>query len=302
MANLPSMRSDRSEVLPYNFKSYPAFIGLEKLSDHPNNTMLNHWHEELEIILPVSGRMVYSINGTPVHIDEGTGIFVNSQQIHYGYSADGSDCEYIYAMWHPILLCATGSIEKHFVKPVIESADVPYIRLDGATPWKAEIMQIARGLLDNSGSAHNIPMMQSLIYKAWQLIYENTTEARKTSSSVNIKLSLLKQMLSFIHQNFGEKIYLNEIANAANVSVSTCASIFKQYFQVSPIKYLNTYRLQISCDMLKDTERSITEIAMEAGFASVSYYIESFRKEYGLTPLEYRAKHKPRISEFELDF
>lgn len=36
MGVLPTMRSDKSEILPYNFKDYYAFIGLEKLSDHPS--------------------------------------------------------------------------------------------------------------------------------------------------------------------------------------------------------------------------------------------------------------------------
>lgn len=42
MGVLPTMRSDKSEILPYNFKDYYAFIGLEKLSDHPSFRMFNH--------------------------------------------------------------------------------------------------------------------------------------------------------------------------------------------------------------------------------------------------------------------
>lgn len=39
MGKLPTMRSDNSEILPYNFKDYFVFIGTEKLSDHPNFCM-----------------------------------------------------------------------------------------------------------------------------------------------------------------------------------------------------------------------------------------------------------------------
>lgn len=42
MGKLPTMRSDNSEILPYNFKDYFVFIGTEKLSDHPNFCMFNH--------------------------------------------------------------------------------------------------------------------------------------------------------------------------------------------------------------------------------------------------------------------
>lgn len=85
MGVLPTMRSDKSEILPYNFKDYYAFIGLEKLSDHPSFRMFNHWHDEVEIIVPIRGHMVYSINGELVHLDESNGVFINSNQIHYGF-------------------------------------------------------------------------------------------------------------------------------------------------------------------------------------------------------------------------
>ena len=41
MGKLPTMRSDKSEILPYNFKNYFVFIGTERLSDHPNRCMSN---------------------------------------------------------------------------------------------------------------------------------------------------------------------------------------------------------------------------------------------------------------------
>ena len=72
MGVLPTMRSDKSEILPYNFKDYYAFIGLEKLSDHPSFRMFNHWHDEVELIVPIRGHMVYSVNGELVHLDETT--------------------------------------------------------------------------------------------------------------------------------------------------------------------------------------------------------------------------------------
>jgi len=105
MGVLPTMRSDKSEILPYNFKDYYAFIGLEKLSDHPSFRMFNHWHDEVELIVPIRGHMVYSVNGELVHLDENNGVFVNSNQIHYGFSADNTDCEFVFALWHPLILC-----------------------------------------------------------------------------------------------------------------------------------------------------------------------------------------------------
>lgn len=78
MGKLPTMRSDNSEILPYNFKDYFVFIGTEKLSDHPNFCMFNHWHDETEIIVPLKGHMTYNINGDLIKLSPGKGVFVNS--------------------------------------------------------------------------------------------------------------------------------------------------------------------------------------------------------------------------------
>lgn len=85
MGKLPTMRSDKSEILPYNFKNYFVFIGTERLSDHPNRCMFNHWHDDLEIVIPLQGHMIYNINGDLIRLEPGKGVFVNSNQIHYGF-------------------------------------------------------------------------------------------------------------------------------------------------------------------------------------------------------------------------
>ena len=180
MGVLLTMRSDKSEILPYNFKDYYAFIGLEKLSDHPSFRMFNHWHDAVEIIVPIRGHMVYSINGELVHLDENNGVFINSNQIHYGFSADNTDCEFVFALWHPLILCATNSIEKNYVKPITDNAAIPYIRLNREIDWEKTIMDDACEL-NAQLYAPSAPLaLQSLIFKMWKTIFDNTPTKRMT--------------------------------------------------------------------------------------------------------------------------
>lgn len=80
--------------------------------------MFNHWHDETEIIVPLKGHMTYNINGDLIKLSPGKGVFVNSNQIHYGFSDDSTDCVFIYALWHPMVLCATNEIENEYVNPI----------------------------------------------------------------------------------------------------------------------------------------------------------------------------------------
>ena len=115
-----------------------------------------------------------------------------------------------------------------------------------------------------------------------ELVFQNS------KSDGNSDLEIQKNMVSFIYQHYVEQISLNEIASSGNVSRSKCCLIFKHYLQQSPVDFLNTFRLKTSCNLLRNTEKSITEIAFSCGFNHLSYFSKLFIKNFGCTPREYR--------------
>ena len=134
--------------------------------------------------------------------------------------------------------------------------------------------------------------LQSLIFKIWKTIFDNTAHEKNDTSPVSLQLSILKDMLSYVHEHYPEKISLNDIANAGKISISSCNTIYKKYLKESPIKHLLNYRLMKSCELLIENALSVTEIAFDVGFANTSYYIDTFKKRYGCTPNEYRKRNK----------
>ena len=93
------------------------------------------------------------------------------------------------------------------------------------------------------------------------------------------QLSILKDMLSLIHNGYGEKVTLNKIADAGKISISNCNVIFKKYLKESPIKYLLNYRLmRESTELLVENALPITEVAFEVGFSNPSYFMSTLEK------------------------
>ena len=90
-----TLLNDNSEVVSYNFANFPIRAKKSLLSDYPAMAAANHWHTDWEFILLLNGKMSYSVNGKSYELQEGQAIFINSEQMHYGYSADGSDCNFI---------------------------------------------------------------------------------------------------------------------------------------------------------------------------------------------------------------
>ena len=69
-----------------------------------------------------------------------------------------------------------------------------------------------------------------------------------------------------------------------------CTALFKKYTNMSPIKYLNEYRLYTAKNMILHTDKSISDISADVGYNQISHFIEQFRLSYGMSPLKYRNK------------
>lgn len=81
---------------------------------------------------------------------------------------------------------------------------------------------------------------------------------------------------------------IGEVAEMHHISESRLRKIFKQIYGVPVHQYVKQYRLEQATMELVHGSRTITEIAMNAGFSSISKFGESFRKRYGVTPRQYR--------------
>lgn len=96
----------------------------------------------------------------------------------------------------------------------------------------------------------------------------------------------------FFEKNLQRKISLNETACVACLSGSGLIAHFKRYVGITPMEYLSTLRLKRAESLLCRTEQPIAQIAAQCGFESPYYFSNSFKKYYGLSPRNYRQKHR----------
>ena len=85
---------------------------------------------------------------------------------------------------------------------------------------------------------------------------------------------------------------LDTVAVKTNFSRSYVSRLFRKNTGCSFCEYLTAYRLDKACVMLRSTDDSVLGIALACGFSNVSYFIQMFRKNYGITPLKYRNSYK----------
>lgn len=98
------LKDDRAEKVKYDYSDYPIYIRRELLSSFSEYTAPAHWHDEIEFIAVLSGKMQYNINGKIITITENEGIIVNTRQMHFGFSPKKEECDFICILLHPLML------------------------------------------------------------------------------------------------------------------------------------------------------------------------------------------------------
>ncbi|MBN2686437.1 MAG: helix-turn-helix domain-containing protein [Pontiellaceae bacterium] len=111
-----------------------------------------------------------------------------------------------------------------------------------------------------------------------------------SSEAAEESLGLLRigNAIAHIEINYRENITLDELARKSHLSKRHFQRIFHACIGRSPIDHLLHIRIRKAAELLRSTDRSVTEIAFDCGFQDSNYFTRCFRKIQNQTPREYR--------------
>ena len=243
--------------------------------------------------------MNYDINGKQVVLREGDSIIINSHQLHFGFDHKKEECAFAVLLFPPKLLNSSIHAYQKMVFPIIQSSAEPYWHFDKNHPGRDQIAGLLQQIYALHQKKQQDYLLLGLLHCLWQAIYhysDHSLYSRTMAEEPDIHLQ--KQMVSYVYQHYSEDITLEDIAASGNISRSKCCKLFQKYLQQSPIAFLNAYRMEISCNLLRDTAYSITQIASSVGYNHLSYFSKMFMKKYGYTPIQYRKnQNTPAVEE-----
>lgn len=279
---------DGSERIHYDDPRIPLYVRRGNLKSLSNMAALCHWHDDVELLLARKGHLCYSVNGKRVQIEEGNAIFVNSRQMHFGFSDDGTDCDYVCITFRPQSLFANEALMHRYVLPILSSTHFPYMILErcnhGASLGLMERLDV---IYQEQREGFELLALSGVI-ALWNELFGLVQQQIRMDANADTNVSIIKQMLEFIRTHYSEKITLDAIANSGGVCRTRCCQIFRKYLGMTPNDYLNSFRLEKSMELLKGTSLSITEVASACGYSGSSYFAEMFSRAKGCTPSRYR--------------
>jgi signal transduction histidine kinase/DNA-binding LacI/PurR family transcriptional regulator/AraC-like DNA-binding protein len=156
---------------------------------------------------------------------------------------------------------------------------IPVIVLTGRQLTESDMARLNRGVTTVlSKGLFNIE--ETLTH-----ISDALTRKRKLSSEAQ---RLVRQAMIYLHDHFSESITRGDIAQHVGLAEDYLTHCFREEMGMTPIAYLNRYRVNQAKRRLKETERTITEIALDIGFSDSGYFSRVFRRETGMSPDAFR--------------
>lgn len=254
-----------------------------------------HWHEELELGYIQEGVSKIVTIGTEYTVHQGDGFFINSNVMDMKQNAaPGQQALEINHIFHPVFLSGhfKSRFEKKYLAPVINNHQIEVYIIRRGKPISDKILANLYRLKELQSHENMEFQTRNILSETWLLLLEDIQNNFKMNKTQKFEQpDRIRNMLSFIHSHYKDKITVAQIADATGTSEREAMRSFRKALNQSPIEYLISYRLNESKKMLQNSDLPITEICYQCGFSDSSYFGKAFRKAYGLTPREFRSRN-----------
>ena len=157
------------------------------------------------------------------------------------------------------------------------------------------------GLLKSVYESYDASPLQQLNCSAYFMLIlgelVKNAEKKTLSGGSSFKQQHVRNIVAYINNNFRLPLTIREIAVANQISTSRMMTLFAELVGISPIAYLNSFRVATACEILRTTDIPIGKVAGMVGVEDPLYFSRLFRKSKGMSPREYRAG-KPQEDPF----
>lgn len=235
-----------------------------------------HWHEHMEILYFISGNCNVVCGGEAYSAKAGDTIVINSNELHYTDNNGEADffCIHITPDFFADIDFSDVLFRTYVDKDCFIADSVERMYLENCAREAGYDMRI-------KGTAYLLMAHMVSNYKADELS-ESDVVLRKN------RLNRIGEILNYISKNYHTKLTTIMLADRFHLTEHYFCSLFKKETGQSPINYINGYRIQKAAILLKNTDQSITEIAMNVGFEDSNYFARCFKKHFGISAREYR--------------
>ncbi len=274
-----STTDDMQEKVNYLSEDFPVSIFSQNYHAAAGDSTPFHWHDELQLNWVIKGELEYCVNGDTFRLSGDKILLVKDHKLHNSKTTGKDACSlcinFSPYIFQPMIL-------KHYIRPLLENENfVSSILL--LKPGQAAVLE---DFVDQANGSIDYFSIVNFLSQVFEELVHSFEETKNPGDKE--EQELFQSMLSFVHSHYQEPLTVRQIAACGIINKNRCTDLFHKYTRLSPIKYLNEYRLYMAKNLILNTRKSISEISTDVGYNQISHFIEQFRSTYGLSPLKYR--------------
>jgi len=99
----------------------------------------------------------------------------------------------------------------------------------------------------------------------------------------------LRKVEDYVHEQLAGEISVETLARLVELSPFHFSRVFKKTTGMSPLQFVTRERITLAQQLIRETSRSLIEIALEVGYTSPSHFAQVFGRVVGVTPTEFRS-------------
>lgn len=272
-------------------KDYKYFIRNAGKFKFPSNYKFEiHKHSEFEINYISTGSCIMGIGDEYVPLKAGDCIVIRPYVSHC-FMVDASKG------------CSIVQLEYSFLLPENGSGDIPIFKdhshfckfsfCDGLGKALENVCEAFRE--QSSKDEFSTALLDFALAQFYVVLSKFYSKSIK--DEVSLEQGVVVEVIKYINNHIEEELNLEAVAERYNVSTRYMRKYFNKYLGMNCTQYISLLRIARAKEMLWNTDKSITDIAMNTGFNSSQYFSRVFNKYTNMTPLEYREKWRGKVAE-----
>lgn len=244
------------------------------------------WHDEEEIIYMIEGEADYNVDGKIIHLKAGDCAYCPGRSLHSMLFDENQHVHFYALLFDRKYLFSQTDTCNHFFDADISIQNYFSPTLASDHQFIQPIQEICK-LMMHQKFGYEL-QVKLLLIQLYSVILQNKLYSKIPKQNGKKENAGVISAIQYIHNNYSQKISIEELASATGYSTPYFERFFKAYTGKTPVEYILLFKLKQAQSMLRNSTGSILEISILCGFANVSYFIKKFKAQYGVTPHQYR--------------
>lgn len=227
----------------------------------------------------LSGEGDFTYNGSKKHLKSNDLVFIDCKK-KYSHRSSSTD------PWELLWVHFNGPLIDKYYSLFSKNTHSLIINSDSASDFKKILLKLI-DLASNENATSELLSSNLLNTLITQLL---TLDRLDISNNQNINSRKIDKVKQYINQNFQSTLSLDKIAKEFYISKYYMSREFKKNFGITINSYIINKRITLAKELLRFTDKPISEIAQLCGINGSSYFNKTFQKNENMTPSEYRKK------------